>query len=187
MTIRTVQLPGLPAEIEVRRSTRRSRTVGARREGGKTIVTIPNRMSQRDAAKASLELHERLIRRIATRPRPSDDQLRTRAEWLRETYLPTETPRPASVEWSTRQKRRWGSCTPTDLSIRISSRLQNAPEYALDYVLVHELAHLLVANHGPEFRALTDAYPYNERAEAFLAGVEFAAAMDPLVDEAEEN
>ena len=50
---------------------------------------------------------------------------------------------PASVRWVDNQHRRWGSCTPADRSIRLSSRLRSMPEYVVDYVLVHELVHLL--------------------------------------------
>jgi predicted metal-dependent hydrolase len=183
MTIRTIDLPGLPSDIEVRRSTRRRRTVGAHREGGRTIVTIPDRMSLKDATRHSLELHQRLIKRAATKPRPSNDLLLKRAEFLRDRYLPDHTPSPASIEWSSRQQRRWGSCTPAQRTIRISDRLQNMPEYVVDSVIVHELAHLLVGEHGPEFKALIAAYPHQERADAFLAGVEFASAMEPLADD----
>jgi len=185
MTIRTIDLPGLPADIEVRRSTRRRRTVGAHREDGRTIVTIPDRMSLKDAAKHSLELHQRLIERAAKKPQRSDDFLLKRAKVLRDRYLPDHTPSPASIQWSSRQQRRWGSCTPAHRTIRISDRLQRVPDYVLDSVIVHELAHLLVGEHGPEFKALIAAYPHQERADAFLAGVEFASGMEPLADDAD--
>ena len=186
MTIRTIYLPGLPPDIEVRRSTRRRRTVGAHREGDRTVITIPHRMSSHDAAKHSLELQQRLLKRAAAKPRPSDDTLRQRAEVLRDRYLPSHTPGLASIKWSTRQQRRWGSCTPAHRSIRISARLQNVPDYVLDSVIVHELAHLLVSGHGADFRALVADYPHQERADAFLAGVEFACAMEPLNDDEDE-
>lgn len=44
------------------------------------------------------------------------------------------------------------------------------PEYVLDYVLLHELAHLLVPDHGPRFWALLEAYPRTERARGYLEG-----------------
>ena len=66
---------------------------------------------------------------------------------------------PTSVRWSTNQGRRWGSCTPSDGTIRISDRVRGMPRWVLDYVLLHELAHLLHAGHGPDFWAELDAYP----------------------------
>ena len=44
------------------------------------------------------------------------------------------------------------------------------PAYVIDYVLLHELAHLLVPGHGPAFWALLESYPRTERARGFLDG-----------------
>lgn len=78
---------------------------------------------------------------------------------------------PASIEWSDRQMRRWGSCSPTEGSIRISDRLASMPGWVLDSVLIHELAHLVVPNHGAEFDALVGRYPLAERAKGYLMAV----------------
>jgi hypothetical protein len=72
------------------------------------------------------------------------------------------------------QRRRWGSCTPADATIRLSDRLVAMPEYVVDYVLLHELVHLLVLDHGPAFEAWMQAYPRLAEARAFLAGVDHA-------------
>ena len=82
---------------------------------------------------------------------------------------------PASVRWVDNQHRRWGSCTPADRSIRLSSRLRSMPEYVVDYVLVHELVHLLEPNHDERFWAWVARYPRAERARGFLEGVELAS------------
>jgi hypothetical protein len=83
---------------------------------------------------------------------------------------------PASVRWVDNQHRRWGSCTPADRSIRLSSRLRSMPEYVVDYVLVHELVHLLEPGHGERFWDLVGRYPRAERARGFLEGVEQASS-----------
>jgi predicted metal-dependent hydrolase len=77
-------------------------------------------------------------------------------------------PRPASITWSERQQQRWGSCTPGDRSIRISTRMAQMPAWVLDYVIVHELAHLVESGHGPAFKTLVDRYPKAERARGYL-------------------
>ena len=66
---------------------------------------------------------------------------------------------PESVRWVDNQKSRWGSCTPGDRSIRLSERLQGMPPWVIDYVLVHELAHLLEPGHDAKFWAWVDRYP----------------------------
>lgn len=75
---------------------------------------------------------------------------------------------PETVRWVSNQQHQWGSCTPTDRSIRISDRLSAYPSWVLDYVLCHELAHLSEANHGADFWALVNRYPLTERARGFL-------------------
>jgi hypothetical protein len=80
---------------------------------------------------------------------------------------------PASVRWVDNQNRRWGSCTPSEGTIRLSTRLRGMPEFVVDYVLVHELAHLHEPSHDERFWALVHAYPQTERALGFLEGVEF--------------
>ena len=82
--------------------------------------------------------------------------------------------RPSDVRWSGRQHTRWGSATPATGVIRISAQLQQAPEWVLDFVLVHELAHLLEADHSPRFRELEARYPLAEKARAFLDGAAWA-------------
>jgi hypothetical protein len=72
---------------------------------------------------------------------------------------------------------RWGSCTPADGTIRVSERLREMPGWVLDYVLVHELAHLLVPGHGADFWELVGRYPRAERARGYLEGVAAAAGL----------
>ena len=54
--------------------------------------------------------------------------------------------------------------------IRICQDLANMPTFVLDYVIVHELAHLLVPDHSPEFWELVERYPKTERARGYLHG-----------------
>jgi hypothetical protein len=73
---------------------------------------------------------------------------------------------------------RLGSCTnggPTDGHIRISDRIREWPDWVIDYVVAHELAHRLFPNHSAEFWAtLVRAYPLTERARGFIEGVAFS-------------
>jgi len=47
-------------------------------------------------------------------------------------------------------KYRWGSCTPND-NLIFNWRLIKAPMFVIDYIIVHELAHLIESNHTPYF------------------------------------
>jgi predicted metal-dependent hydrolase len=50
------------------------------------------------------------------------------------------------------------------------------PQWVIDYVLLHELAHLLVAGHTADFWRLLEAYPQTQQAKGFLEGVAFATS-----------
>lgn len=159
--------------LEIRRSSRRRKSIAVHREGDTFVVNAPMWMSSTEIELHAAILIERLRKRET--PRLSDTELLTRALWLRMEFLP-ESPEPASVRWA-KQERQWGSCTSADRSIRISYRLEYAPQYVLDAVIVHELAHLLHADHGPEFKRKIARYPDNARADAFLAGMSFAKGI----------
>ena len=75
---------------------------------------------------------------------------------------------PATIDWSNRQLRRWGSCTVSEGRIRISDRLASMPDWVLDWVILHELAHLVVPHHGPPFQQIVSQYQLGERAEGYL-------------------
>lgn len=172
--------PAAP-EVEVRRSRRRTRTVTAFRENGRLVVAIPDRFTrvqEREWVRRMVEKVESAERRR----RPSDERLATRAAELSRQYLGGQA-RPTSVTWSPRQGRRWGSCTVAEGTIRISTRVQGMPPWVLDYVLLHELAHLLCAGHGPAFWALLGGYPHLDRARGFLEGVAHASDMPASPDE----
>lgn len=170
-----------PDAVEVRRSRRRTRTVTAWREGAVTVVSIPARFTRTQER----EWVDRMVGRLATqdrRRRPSDEALLRRATALSRTYLDGRAV-PTSVTWSSRQGKRWGSCTTADGSIRVSDRLQGMPAWVLDYVLVHELVHLIHAGHDPQFWAAVAAYPHAERARGFLDGCAFSAARGDAGDD----
>jgi predicted metal-dependent hydrolase len=164
-----------PPEVEVRRSRRRRRTVAAYREDDKVIVMIPERLSAAEEREWVATMLERL-ERSEKRRRPSDAGLKRRADELNERHLGGRA-RAETVRWVDNQNSRWGSCTPSDRSIRLSRRLQGMPAWVIDYVLVHELAHLLEAGHTPEFWAWVDQYPKAERAKGFLEGVAAASHL----------
>jgi predicted metal-dependent hydrolase len=168
-------------EVEVRRSARRRRTVSAYRQDGKTVVLVPARMSRAEEAQWVTAMLERLARQEHKR-RPSDPELERRAELLSARWFDGRA-RPTSVRWAADQRRRWGSCSVDEGSIRISTRLQGMPAWVTDYVLLHELAHLLQASHGPAFWALLEPYPDLARARAFLDGVAWADGSRPSEDD----
>ncbi|MCQ1949445.1 MULTISPECIES: M48 family metallopeptidase [Arthrobacter] len=166
---------GIP--IQVRRSARRKRTVNAVFRDGVALISIPAHFSAAQEAEWVRRMVARLEERAAGVPDPetSENELMQRAAELSRTYLAGRA-RPQSVRWVSNQNSRWGSATPGRGTIRLSDKLQGMPEWVIDYVLLHELAHLLVPSHGPAFWRLLESYPQTETAKAFLSGAAFASA-----------
>jgi len=166
--------------VEVRRSAKRRRTVSAYRQEGRLVVLVPARMSRAEEG----EWVRTMVARVAAseqRRQRSDGDLEQRALALSREHLGGRAV-PASVRWVSNQNSRWGSCTPAEGSIRLSDKLRGMPGWVVDYVLLHELAHLLQPGHGPDFWALLQGYPRLERARGYLQGVSAAAGLD-LSDE----
>ncbi len=155
--------PSLP--VEIIRSRRRRKTVQATIVDGVIRVQAPANMSARE-----LDEHvSHLVSRLERRYRSESVDLVARAHRLSKRF---DLPKATSVVWA-EQRSQWGSCTPTSGEIRVSNRLAAYPPWVLDYVLVHELAHLVEADHSPAFARLVAQYPLAERARGFLMAVSF--------------
>jgi predicted metal-dependent hydrolase len=147
--------------VEVIRSRRRRKTVDAQIVDGVVRVRIPAWMSSEEEESYVAAMVERLERRY----RSEHVDLEERARRLAARY---GLPEPRSIRWASNQRSRWGSCSIETRDIRISTRLGECPPWVLDYVLVHELTHLVVPSHGPRFDAIADRYPRAERAKGYL-------------------
>lgn len=152
----------LPWErVEVVRSKRRRRTVASEVRDGALVLWVPWWMPEADVDGWIATMGRRHLRRRSV----ERHDLEARARRLARTH---GLPVPASIAWSDRMQRRWGSCSPAERTIRISSTLAGFPDWVLDYVIVHELAHLVVAGHDDEFWELVARYPRSERAIGYL-------------------
>ena len=158
--VRVVEHGGVPVKIEVVRSARRHRTVAARPVGGVLRISIPAAMSVRQEDRWVREMVKRHVRSLASSTIDLEEPpARCRAG--------ISSPIATSVRW-TEMDSLWGSCTMDDGSIRISSRVASFPSWVLDYLLVHELADLVVGDHSPRFWAVVNRYPKTERAPGYL-------------------
>ncbi len=163
---------GWPVRVDIRRSSRRRRTVTARVEGDAVVVLMPAGLTEQQERQHVEHLLGRLQRqRVLTRLRRED--LMARAVRLSETYFDACAV-PRSVAWVGNQQHRWGSCSVSARTIRLSSQLDGMPDWVVDAVLVHELAHLLEPGHGARFQHLVRRYPRYERAMGFLDGYSHA-------------
>jgi len=155
-------------QVIVKRSKKRRKTIEARIVKGALEVLAPNSLS--DAV-----LHDyiaRISNRLERRKSPRDDaHLKARAHRLNIKYFHGQLSL-NGIHYSGRQERRRGSCNSHTKIIRISHKLSAMPQWVEDYVIVHELAHLLEPNHGKRFKKLEERYPLAERAKGFLIATE---------------
>ena len=160
-------LPGLgpdddlPFRIVVLRSTRRRKSYAARLIGGVLRVTVPSWMSAHEERAAVAEMSARFRRKLST----ERIDLRQR---MRALHRDHDLPMADAIRWSDDMLGRWASCTPSTSTIRVSTRIAAFPDWVVDYVLAHEMAHLSHGGHGPEFWAAVNVYPRTERAIGYL-------------------
>jgi predicted metal-dependent hydrolase len=157
-------------DIKIIRSAQRKKTIGAKLEGDTLVIRAPACMSDAELAPYVDELRKKVERRQGREQAGGNRELMRRAQALNRQYFGGKL-QVASVRWVGNQNRRFGSCTTNRGTIRISDRLQHAPAWVVDYVLVHELAHLQEPNHSRRFWALVNRYPRTERARGFLMGM----------------
>ena len=166
------ETPGDPFRVEVIRSKKRRRSISAQMVGDVLRISIPSWMSAAEERTNVADMVRRFRRRLATH----DIDLTERASRLARTF---SLHAPASIAWADNLTSVWGLCTPSQSDIRISTRLVGFPTWVLDYVIVHELAHLHVAGHGPDFWAIVNRYPKSERAIGFLIAKSSDGDDDP--------
>ena len=157
-------------EVKVLRSKRRKKTVEARLEAGVLVVRAPAAISDAELSPIIEKLKAKVKKKGRRRQYQNDASLEARARQLNRRYFDGALTW-GSIRYVTNQNRRFGSCTPSQGSIRISHRLEGMPAWVRDYVVVHELAHLVEPNHSRAFWDLVNRYPKTERARGYLIAI----------------
>jgi hypothetical protein len=150
-----------PFIVEIERSARRKRTVGAQLVGDVLKIVVPSWMSRAEQDHWVDVMSGRFQRKMSADRIDLSDRALTLARRH-------DLPRAREIRWSDVMLSRWGSCTPSTGVLRVSTRLARFPDWVIDYVIVHELAHLEVTEHSSEFWRLVHRYPKSERAIGYL-------------------
>lgn len=166
MTAFDTPVPHAPP-VRIIRSSRRRKTSQARLVDGVLEVRIPSWMTISDEQRTVAEFVDRFERRRAVEP----IDLAARAARLAAEH---DLPEPTSIRWVDNQSSRWASCTAETGVIRMSTRMAGFPNWVIDGVIVHELAHLLEPNHSRAFWRLANRYPLMERTRGFLIAQGFS-------------
>ena len=151
------------------------------REDTSILLRVPERTSRRVIQNSINQIEKTIQSEKPKRKGRTDKDLQERAEYLNKRFLKNKI-KWTSIRWVNNMKYRLGSCTtggPTDGHIRISSVIKPYPQYVIDYILVHELAHRLFPNHSREFWDFVKSnYPKTDKAIGFIEGVGFSKGMN---------
>ena len=155
---------GLFAEepaVEIIRSKRRKKTIQASQRNGVLTIVVPENISKRE------ERHwtKAMLADLRRHKRTSDEELFEACKALATRY---RLPMPQSIRWTPDQKTRWAYCDTFKQEIGICEKVQTFPQWVGDYIIVHELAHLLEPLHNAAFWQLVRKYPKAERARGYL-------------------
>jgi hypothetical protein len=152
--------------IKIIRSPRRKKTISGKLVGDELFIYLPDGLPEKEEEKWVAKVVKYFKRRERSR-KLNNEYLKKRAEMLNRKYFDGKL-KIKSIKFVTNQNSRFGSCTTEKGTIRISHRVANMPTWVLDYLIVHELAHLVQPNHSKAFWKLVNRYPYTERARGFL-------------------
>ncbi len=169
-----------PITVEIVRDGRLKRNIHYEWNGDRVRIRAPRKVPKRQFDKHVAEIVEEIRRKRALVRARADEELEAMARRINEAHFGGEIEW-HSVRWVGNMRKRLGSCTtggPTDGDIRISDRIKGWPEWVVEYVVAHELAHRKHPNHSKEFWAYLGNYPQTERARGFLLGVAFQLGED---------
>ena len=136
---------------------------------GRIYVYLPEGLSKEEEKKYVDELVEKIEKHKRRRKLNDDGLLIERAQELNKKYFDGKLE--FRIKYVTNQNSKFGSCTPSTKTIRISDRLADMPSWVRDYVIIHEMAHLIQPNHSKKFWELVNRYKYTERARGYLIAV----------------
>ncbi len=154
-------------EVKIIRSPDRKKTIQAKMVGETLAVYLPLGMSREEERKLIEKMKQKMEKKILKKNINKDDQLKKRFDDFNRKYFHGKL-KINSIEFVTNQKKNNGSCTPNKGTIRISHRLLDMPEWVLEYVIMHEMTHLVHPDHSRAFWEKVGEYKYTERARGFL-------------------
>jgi predicted metal-dependent hydrolase len=169
-----------PIAVEVVRDGRLRTRIHWEWNGNQVRIRAPRRVPQRELDRHVAKIVEEVQRKRAQVRARADTDLEARARQINRRYFGGEISW-HSIRWVGTMRKRLGSCTaggPTDGDIRISDRIKGWPQWVVDYVVAHELAHRKYRNHSKEFWAYVNRYPKAERARGFIMGLAFQLGED---------
>jgi predicted metal-dependent hydrolase len=157
--------------IEIIRSKKRKKTVQAKIVDDTLRIYLPAGLSKKEESKWIQKMKTQIEKKQRKHQLNSTNDLQKRAERINNQYFDGDLS--FSIQFVNNQTTKHGSCTPSSKRIRIADEISDYPDYVQDYLIMHELTHLIYPNHSKAFWEKVNEYPYVERAKGFLHASEF--------------
>jgi len=154
-------------KVEIRRSKRRKKTVSARLDGDVMYVYAPVDTPEKELHKIIKNFKKRFTRRNLKRELNEEQNLSEVFGRLNKKYFNGKI-KIKSIEYVTNQQKKYGSCDYRKKTIRLSHYIAQMPDWVRNYVIIHEMAHILEPNHSKAFWDIVYRYKLAERARGFL-------------------
>ncbi len=167
----------LPYKVRVIRSQNRSKTVGAKLMNDTMIVYAPAAISGEKLNKFIDKFCKGFQKVRLKKELNITHNLKIVAENLNRRYFAARL-NIQSIEYVTGQDKMFGVCDHIAGKIRISHHLTQMPAWVRDYVIIHEMAHLIEPNHGKSFWDIVARYKLAERAKGYLMAKGFDTNED---------
>lgn len=153
-------------EVEIERSRKRKKTISAQMVDNKLVLKVPWGLSRKQEEGYVARFKDR-FENARKKKYPSSEELLERFEKFNKKYFEGKL-HINSIKFVSNQNRIFGSCTPLSGTIRISEQLIGVPRWVMDYVIVHEMAHLKHPDHSKDFWEMVNRYRFTERARGYL-------------------
>ena len=157
----------MSGDVKIIRSNKRRRTISARMIKNVMVVYAPAAISDLELGKVIDKFKKRLEKRQLKKDLDRTQDLEVTAERLNKKYFNGEL-KVQSIEYSANQNRIFGCCSHRAAKILVSHRVAEMPHWVRDYVVFHEMAHLIEPNHSKSFWHIVSRYKLAERAKGYL-------------------
>jgi len=162
--------------VKIIRSAKRKKTIQAKIVKDELWIYIPDSLTKPEEQNWIRQMKKRFEKKKGLKKLNSNDMLYTRAQQINKRYFDGNLD--FEIKYVTNQRKRFGSCSPGQKRIRLSDRIADMPRWVQDYVIIHELAHLIHPNHSKKFWEKVHQYKYAERAKGYLIAMGMLSQND---------
>lgn len=173
-------------ETKIIRSEKRRRTISAKVVDGVMYINAPVNIPDERLQKIIKNFKLRFEKRELKKELNKTHNLMEIFQRLNERYFDGKI-QINTIEYSANQDKRFGCCNYKTKVIRISHQLAQMPDWVRDYVIIHEMAHIIEPNHSKLFWDIVNRYSLAERSRGYLIAKGFESEQEADIENNEEK